>query len=139
MSKIMSRNASLYVWDSSGACQSVTSNVSTATLSSTVDTPDVTCWGDVDRVLAIGGLKDWTLDFDGFYESDASKIDGLFAGIQAGSTYFSFFPAGSTSASPVYSACAVCTKYDLKFGVGDAAGISVTMRNRSGSLTRANA
>lgn len=138
MPKIVARNASLYVWDVTGACRSISGQTNSVTLSMSVDTPDVTSFGDSDRVRLIGGLKDWTLDFDGFYTQGASLIDDVMNGIVAGSTYFKFYPAGSTSASPVYSACAVCTKYDLKFSVADAAGISATMQNRAGSMTRAN-
>ena len=138
MTKMIARNASLIVWDSTGTCRSISGYVNNATLSSTAETPDVTSFGDTDRAYLTGGLKDWTLDFDGFYTTGASLIDETLNGIYAGSTYFKFYPAGSTSASPVYTACAILSKYDLKFAVAEAAGISATLKNRSGSLTRAN-
>lgn len=135
--KFAARNASLHVWDVTGASRAVTGNTNNATLSITVDTPDVTCFGDTDRVIMMGGLRDWTLDFDGFYTTGASTIDECMGGIVTGSTYFRFYPEGSGAASTVnYTACAVCTKYDMKFAVAGAAEMSATLRNRAGSMTR---
>ena len=54
--KLHARNASLYVWDSTGACRAITGYVNSATLDTSVDTPDITCFGDTDRAVLMGGL-----------------------------------------------------------------------------------
>jgi hypothetical protein len=137
MAKMVARNVSLFVWDSSSACQAISGYSNSVSLDYTAEAPEVTGFGDVETTRLAGGLKDWTLDFDGFYTEGASEIDAILHGIMGGSTYFCLIPSGSAATSPLsMSSCAICTKLSRKFGVKDAATISGTFVNRSGSMTR---
>ena len=139
MAKIVGRNASLFIYDGTGACKAVSGYVNNIALSYTADAPDVTGFGDSDRTRLAGGLRDWTLDCDAFYTTAANEIDSFVFPLLGGSTMFTFYPAGSAAGSPSYSSCAVLTKYDMKFTVADAATVALSLVNRSGSMTRVGA
>lgn len=136
MAKTVARNASLYVWDSAAACRAISGYVNQVTLSYTAEAPEVTSFGDDNRTRLPNGLKDYELTFDAFFSTGANEVDAIFSGILGGSTYFIFSPTGSSTCSIQYSACAVCTSYEMNFGVEDAATVSATIVNRAGSLTR---
>ncbi len=137
MGKIVARNASLYVLDSSGACQSVSALTNNIKLSMSAEAPDVTGFGQNNRERLADGIKDWELTGDFFWSSGANEVDAVLAGIgPSGSTFIWFGPSGSTSGSVMYTASAIMTKYDLTFALADAAKAAVTFVGRSGSLTR---
>lgn len=136
MAKQVGRIASLYLWDSANACRSMSGLLSNISLSYSAEGPEVTGFGDSNRTRLPDGLKDYTLDFDAFFSTGASEVDATMSNILGGSTYFCLGPTGSAASALSYQASAVCTKYDMKFGVADAATVSGTLVNRSGSLTR---
>ena len=136
MAKIHARNGSLYVEDSSGACQAMSALVSSITLGQSSDAPDVTGFGEDRRQRLSNGIKDWELSMNGFWSSGANETDEVLSGILGGSTMFYLGPSGSTSTCVQYSACGVLTEYNIDLAVEDAATIAFTMMSRSGSLTR---
>jgi hypothetical protein len=133
---MVARKASLYLWDSTGTCRSMSVLLSNIALNYTAEAPEVTGFGDDNRTRLPDGLKDYELSFDAFFSTGANEVDEVMSGILGGSTFFAFGPSGSTSGSIMYSASAVCTTYEMSFGVEDAAKVSGTLVNRSGSLTR---
>jgi len=135
MAKIVGRNGSLYL-DVESVCRAMSAQLSTITLSQSSEAPETTSFGQQTRERLPDGLLDWELTFDSFFSTGASEVDATLSAILGGSTMFQFGPTGSTSGSIKYSACGILTKYDMKFGVADAATVSGTLVSRSGSLTR---
>ena len=136
MSKIVARNASLYVDDSSSASQSVSGLLNQISLAYTATAPETTSFGfdNVERLAS--GIKDWELTFNAFFSSGANEVDEIMSGILGGSTMFQFGPSGSSSGSIMYTACGILTNYSMDFAVADAATVSGTLVARCGSLTR---
>lgn len=136
MAKIVARNASLYVEDSSGTMRTVSGLLNSISFSYTAEAPDTTSFGAVTRERLPAGLKDWELSFSAFFSSGANEVDEIMSGILGGSSSFQFGPSGSTSTCTQYTACSILTDYSMDFGVADAATVSGTLIGRSGSLTR---
>ena len=136
MAKIVARNASLGIHDSSGVCRAFSSSANNITLTYSAEAPEVTAFGDVLRHRLQDGIKDWELTFDAFFATGANEVDATLYGIVGASTYFSFGPNGSATTNILYGACAILTNYEMTFGVADAATVSGTLVARSGSLSR---
>lgn len=136
MTRIVARNATLGLDDSSGTCRAMSGFMNTITFSRTAEAPDVTGFGDDNRQRLSNGLKDWELTFSAFFSTGANEIDEVLNGILSGSTRFVFGPSGSTSGCILYSACAVLSEYSSDFSVEGAATVSGTLTARSGSVTR---
>lgn len=138
MAKIAARNASLYLYDAAGACRSLSGQTNSITLTLSAESTEVTGFGDSTRERVADGIRDWEIAMDGFYSQSANESDAVLQGIinAGGSTLFKLGPAGSTSTSPQYTACATLTSYEINMTAEDAAQISFSLTNRSGSLTR---
>ena len=136
MGKVAAKNASIGLDDISGACQALSGDINSVTLTYSAEAPEVTGFGSDVRERMQDGIKDWELTFDAFFNSDADRADAVMSGILGGSTRFVFGPSGSISGSIMYTACAILTSYELGFTVEDAGTISGTLVARSGSLTR---
>lgn len=137
MGKIVARNASLGVDDSTGACRAMSALASNIKLTWSAEAPEVTSFGQNNKERLPNGIQDWELTADMFWSSGANEVDAVMAGIgPSGSTRIIFGPSGSTSTCIMYSACAVLTKYDMTFSLAGAAQASITFTGRSGSLTR---
>lgn len=139
MAKIVARNAALYLYDASGVCRSVSGLTSSITLSLSSEATDVTGFGNTTRERVADGIKDYELSMDGFYSATACETGSMLQLIHdnGGATFFKLGPAGSASGSPMYSGCVTLTSYEIMDVAEDAAKISFSMTNRSGSLTRA--
>lgn len=136
MARIVGRNATLYVEDSTGACRSVSGYLNSISLGRSAEAPDVTGFGDDNRQRLSNGIKDWELSFNAFFSTGANEVDQVFNGILGGSTMMKFGPSGSTSGCILYTACGVVTEYSSDFTVEGAATVTGTIMARSGSLTR---
>jgi hypothetical protein len=137
MGRIVARNASLGIDDNTGACQAITGRANSIALSWTAEAPEVTSFTETTRTRVPGGLLDYELTADLFYDTAANSIDTIFSGLLGGSgTRFMLGPSGSTSTCVMYSGCVVLTSYDINLGVADAATVSITLVPRSGSLSR---
>ena len=136
MPRIVSRNASVYLEDSAGTCRAFSARTNNITLSMSAEAPEVTAFGEDNRTRLSNGIKDFELSFDGFFDADANQVDAVLFGILGGSTLFKLGPSGSTSTCVMYSSSAVLTSYEVSLALEDAATVSFTCVNRSGSLTR---
>lgn len=137
MARIVARNASFYVDDNTGASTAMSGRSNNISLSWTSESPEVTSFSETTRTRVPGGLLDYSLTADLFYDEAASNVDALFSGLLGGSgTRFKFGPSGSGAGVVQYSGCVVLTQYSFKFGVADSAQVSVAFSARSGSLTR---
>jgi hypothetical protein len=138
MAKIIARNASLGIDDSSGACRALSSFVNNVTLNLTAEAPETTGFGDTYRTRMQDGVKDGELSFDAFLATGANETDAVLFGILGGSTRWVFGPSGSiASGSPIrYAASAILTQYQMTFALADAAQVSGTFALRTGAITR---
>ena len=139
MARIVARNASLYVDSNTGASTAVTGRANTIALSWTAEAPEVTSFSETTRTRVPGGLMDWELTADIFYDEAAANMDSLFSGLMGGSgTRIRFGPAGSSEpASPVcYAGSCVLTEYSMNFAVADAGTANVSFAARTGALSR---
>lgn len=100
--------------------------------SHTVDTAEVTAFGDADKEF-IAGLKDGTFSLSGHWDATAdATVAGCFDGAVVAVV---FGPAGNTASNVRYSANCLITDYSISSGVGDRVTWSVSLQ-RTGALTR---
>ena len=136
MGKIVARNASIYLDDETSTCRSFSGLTNSISFSQTAEAPDVTSFGSDVRERLADGLKDWEITGGAFFSTGANEVDDVLSAILGGSTFVRFGPSGSTSTCIMYSASAVLTEYSMDFGVADAATVTYTIVQRSGSMTR---
>lgn len=136
MARIIARNASIYLEDSSSASRAFSGFTNTVSLGQSAEAPEVTSFGEGTRARLSDGLKDWELSFDSFLSTGANEADVVLSGIVAGSTVFKLGPSGSSSGCILYTACGILTSYEMELGVEDAGTVSGTVVARTGSLTR---
>jgi len=136
MAKIVARNAAFAVDDSAKTLRALSGATNNVTMTYSAEAPEVTSFGDGDRQRLPDGIKDVEFSLDAFYDSAANFVDVVLYGVIGGSTIVTFGPAGSAGGSVKYTTCAICTNYEMTFGVEDSATVSATFVNRSGSLTR---
>ena len=136
MTKMVARNASLYIQDSTGASISVSGDLNQISLVTSIEMPDITPYTDISRVRLPGGVRDWEITFNGFYNAGAGGIENILWGITGSPTMFKFGPAGSLSGQIMFTACAILSQYAADSTVGGAVTISGTLVARTGSLTR---
>ncbi len=137
MARIVARNAVLGVDDNTGTSQNVSGRTNTIALSWTSEAPEVTAFTETTRTRVPGGLLDWEITADIWYDEASAQVDSIFSGLIGGSgTKIHFGPAGSVSGYVKYSGCAVITEYSMNFAVADAGTANVAFSARTGSLTR---
>ena len=136
MAKTVARNASLYIQDSTGASISVSGDLNQISLVTSIEMPDITPYTDISRVRLPGGVRDWEITFNGFYNTAGSGVENVLWGITGSPTVFKLGPAGSSSGRIMFTACAILSQYAADSTVGGAATISGTLVARPGSLTR---
>jgi len=136
MAKIVARNAAFAVDDSSKTLRAISGATNNITMTYSAEAPEVTAFGNNNRQRLSDGIKDVEFTIDAFYDSAADFVDVVLYGIVGGSTIVTFGPSGSAGSSIKYTTCAICTNYEMTFGVEDSAKVSATFVNRSGSLTR---
>jgi len=135
MAKIPAKDASIYVWDTSSASKTITGDSNTATLSISVETPEVTAFGDGTRQRLPSGLLDWELSVNGFYSTGTDSIAEVLRPLVGACTVVNFGPSGSSSGCILYTGCCICSEASFEFPVEGAATYSATFVARSGSLT----
>ena len=104
------------------------------------DSLDVTSFGDVARTR-IGGLKDWSLSFDGNQDFAASGVDSILFPLVGTVVAIEVRPTSSavSSSNPKFTGSGLVQSY-TPFGnsVGDAATFSLSIEAAT-DLTRAEA
>jgi hypothetical protein len=71
--RIHGRNGIVYVGVASGAAASPVAYLSTWSINFTVDLPDVTAMGDLNKIY-VAGLPDASGDFAGFYDDSSRQL-----------------------------------------------------------------
>ncbi len=122
MSKITARNARLLLGgrDLSGQTNNIT-------LDLTAETIDVTCFTDTAKANLFGSPQDAELNADGFFSTGASAIDADLNTMHGQGVLTGFYPSLYSASLTGYETNGVLNKYNMKFGVNDAAGVSLTV------------
>lgn len=122
------------VADNGGVLRDVSNVANTTGLARSVDTAEVTAFGQNDKAY-IAGLRDATIPLEGF--ADAT-VDGYLAGILGWGTPVAWevYPSGSATGLVKYSGSAILTKYETQTSVSDAVKISGELQV-TGAITRA--
>jgi len=135
MAKIVAKNVSLYIDNSSAACTSISGRSNSAAISFSAETPDVSAFGTSWRERVPDGLKDWELSISGFADFAATQVDTTLFGILGASTRIQYGPGGSTSGCTKYTASAVCSDYSVEGSVEGAVTFSATFAARTGVMS----
>ena len=131
------RNSVLELFNSAGASQNVSGDLTNVALSFTRDNADVTTFGD-DTVQRISGLRDYTLTCTGIWNSGtASTVIDTLDDLMSGSiiTLFRWFPGGKISGCQFWTGCALVSAYDETAPVNGPVGLSFAMQSAAGSLS----
>lgn len=137
MGKITASNVSLFIEDAAGASRSIAGQGNSITLSFSNDQPEVTTFGSLYRERLPGGLRDFELSFEGFYDNASGGIGQIFFELfnAGGATLIQLGPSGSSASAQKFVASAVMTGFEIPFSLEDAVGISATFTARAGSMT----
>ena len=133
--KIIARNCSVRLWDSSGSL-SITAYGNNVTISESADDAERTAYGD-DTHVNIAGLKNFSISYSGWWAGcnatpPACRLHTLIGGSDA---MIQINPAGSAAGSPAYGACVNIQSLEVAFPIGEVATMSFTCTPRAGSMS----
>lgn len=137
MSTILGTNAIFHII-ASAASADVSGDLNTVTLNFNRDNPETTTFGDT-TVQRIAGIRDYSIDFAGIYNSGACQVHSLAISDLNASLYtiFRFAPGGSVTGCPVYSGCALFTTFGITNPHNGPAAVNFSLQSGNGSLTAA--
>lgn len=132
--------ARLWMDDQNAVSQDMRADLNSITFSRSKNNPEATTFND-GTIQRLDGLKDATLDFSGVYRTStgASAIAGLLDTMWSNSlvSRIQYFPAGSNSGCPVYTACMVLNSYGINSPVDGIVSVTFSMAMAAGSVTAA--
>src|SRR3990167_3650129 len=130
-------NGILHIVASVGSLN-VSGDLNNVTLKWDKNNPEVTTFGD-NTIQRISGLRDYSVDFAGIFNTGASTVNSFLAADMNASvnTIFTYAPGGSISGSPIYSGCALLSSYSITGPVNGPVAIAFTLQAAAGSLTAA--
>jgi len=125
-------NAFFSISDASGSTVTMSSGLNDAGLARTVDTAEVTTFGDNDKEY-LAGLRDATVSVSGNFTSTQSET---WVGLLGHSTspVFVYGPEGSASGARKYTGSCIVTAYDETSPIGDKIGSSISLQ-MTGAIT----
>ena len=135
MAKQHARNVSIYVDSSAGACTSITGDSNSITYDLSAEAPEVTSFGDNTVQRLSGGIMDFTLSIEGFFNQGGTAAACILEGLVAGSSFMQLGVTGSATGCPKKNACIVCTAYNQTWGVMDAIAYTAEFSGRTGSVS----
>ena len=106
----------LWIDDQAGTCRNMTGDVTSITFNRTKNLAEVTTMGSP-HVQRIDGLRDATMDVTGLFSTcgTAAAVIGLLDNMYSNSALarVQYFPAGSISGCPVYTASMRMSNYSI--------------------------
>ena len=139
MSQINGFNMTVHFFPDSAASVNLTGDLTSAALRWDRANQDVTTFGAPYTVERLAGLRDWSMDFAGIWNSGTATIvpEGVFVTEMAGSKngLILICPASITG-SPIYSGCGLLTNFSITGPLTGPTAISFSMQAAAGSLTR---
>jgi hypothetical protein len=125
MSRISARDGHIKILDGNSASKNISGRANAYTLSFTSEEVDVTCFGDLYRSRVADGLRDWTIEFGGFWDGAACQIDDILFSVLAACTSVCLYPGGS-AATTYWSGCAIMQDYTVEGAVEGGVSYSAT-------------
>jgi len=133
--QIVAKDAFISI-ETSATARTVSGDSNSATLTRSVETPEVTAFGDNTRARITGGLKDWTFEASCFFNDTATTgIETIADSILGAQTVVLFGPSGSTSGHQNYSGSGIVSEYSIESPVDGTVQLSLTIVASAGSLT----
>lgn len=142
MAIIHGYNMVVQLFPSGAASTVLTTEINSVALSWDRNNPDVSTFGTTSTTKRITGLRDYSIDFAGLWNSGTatSTAEGVLTTEMNASTNTLFMIApASVTGSPVYSGCSVLSKLQITGGMNAPVAISFTLQAGAGSLTRGTA
>ena len=134
--QVVGHNAFITI-ETSNVARAMRGDTNTVSLSWSAETPENTAYGDTTRTR-LGGLKDVSLDYSGFFNDTATTgIDTILAATLGSQTTIVFGPAGSTGGYLKITGCYIVSEYSIDTPVDGMVTVSFTAVHSAGSLTRA--
>lgn len=117
------KGAVFQVTDTGGAAVVLSSGLDSLTLDRSVETAEVTAFGDDDK-LYLSGLRDATFSASGHHASTYhAKLNGMLGNSTA--TSFQYSPAGTGTGNALYTGSAHVTSLSVDVPVGDKVSMSI--------------
>lgn len=139
MAKVSARDATIKLDDAGKTQRALSPDFSTAELTWTSESVDVTGFGSTVRERVHDVIQDWSFTFSGFYNTATNRAEELLLSdiTIGGSTLLEFGPSGSSTGDVKYTACAILQDCNVQSSFDGAVTLSGTLIARSGSITRA--
>ena len=122
MARTLTKNAAVLA-----GARDVSGRLNTAALTMSAETPEVTCFGAVNKERLAGGIADVGLTLDGFYDAAASQIDIVFGGLLAASAMWGVYPEGDNACNTGKEFSGIMSNYSLNATVAGAATVTSTV------------
>ena len=138
MTQVLGSNVALHLFPSGAASLNVSADLNSVTLKHSRNNPETTTFGKT-TAQRIAGIRDYSIDFAGIWNSGSIAVDVLATEMGASTnTLFRLAPA-SVAASPMYTGCALISDWTVTGPVGGPVAMSFTLQSAAGSLTTTGA
>lgn len=117
--------------DAGGTLQDISDALSEGASEQTVDTAEVSAFGDTAKAY-IAGLEDGNLTFSGHFRNDANKVHDVLKDIKRKIVAFEWFPQGETSGNAKQAGDCILTSYSVSSSVSGAVSVSGTFQITGG-------
>lgn len=137
MANVLGENCILQIFTTSGSLD-VSGDFNSSDLNYSRNNPDVTTYGKT-TIQRIAGLRDYTLNFSGIFNSGVNTAFTYILADVAASlpTLFKWAPGGSISGSPYFTGSAMFSDFKVNAPHNAAVAMSMTLQAAAGSLTAA--
>lgn len=139
MANTLGNNIVVHIFTTSGSIDA-SGDLNSSNLKWDRNNPETTTYGK-STVQRIAGLRDYSLDFAGLFNSGPSAMfSQLIADMNASLyTLIKWLPAGSVTGCPILSGSMLLSSFNMSGPVGGPVAISWTAQAGAGSLTAASA
>jgi hypothetical protein len=140
VARIMGSKAVLFLDDQAGTCRNISGDLNNIGFNRSVNLPETTTFGDNAVQREITGLMDAGLDCTAIWNTGAiplitDMLENLYAA--SAHTRMQFAPAGSTTGSPLYTACVRMTTLNVTTPVDNLVTATFNLVLASGSVIAA--
>ena len=137
MATILGTNSIVHLFTNAGSTD-ISGDLNTISMNFNRDNPEVTTFGDL-TVQRIAGIRDYSFDFAGIYNTGASNVHSIAITDMNGSLYslLKFAPGGSVTGCPVYSGCVLLTTIGITNPHNGPGAVNFSCQAGTGSLTAA--
>jgi len=135
--QVHGKNSLLIIWDANGASQNVSGDMNSIALAWTRTNTDSTTFGQ-NSIQRVPGIYDAKLNGGAIFNAlNATGIDDVMSQVMAASlnTLVAYYPAGSRTGSPLYTACYLVDNWNLTAAVNATVAATWSFSLASGSLT----